>query len=56
MLIAILYRSRFLRERDIIMYLTPRIILRDQVEEKFEQFFKIFKEKPPTFGEGEVLK
>ncbi|MEM2292323.1 MAG: DEAD/DEAH box helicase family protein [Nitrososphaerota archaeon] len=54
-LIAILYRSRFLREKDIILYLTPRIILRDQVEEKFEQFFKIFKEKLPTFGEREVF-
>jgi len=49
-LILALYKLKFLRWKDIILYLTPRRTLRRQVEEKFEKVFTPFKED--LYGNG----
>jgi len=47
-LIMALYRMKSLHEKDIILYLTPRKILREQVEERFGDIFQIIKRGYPT--------
>ncbi|MEM2188026.1 MAG: DEAD/DEAH box helicase family protein [Nitrososphaerota archaeon] len=43
-LIMALYHKVFLKKKDIVLYLTPRIILKRQVEERFDEIFQIFKD------------
>ena len=47
-LIMALYRMKLLHEKDIIFYLTPRKILRGQVEDKFDNIFQTFKRMYPV--------
>jgi len=41
-LIMALYRLKMLETRNIVLYLTPRKVLKDQVEDRFEDIFQIF--------------
>ncbi|MEM0261296.1 MAG: DEAD/DEAH box helicase family protein [Nitrososphaerota archaeon] len=43
-LIMALYHKVFLKNKDIVLYLTPRIILKRQVKERFDEIFQIFKD------------
>ena len=56
-MIMALYKLRLLREKDIIIYLTPRIVLKHQVEEKFSDIFgKNSPFKMDLYGNGMKLR
>ncbi len=51
-----LYRLGAVKDGDIILYLTPRIILKGQVEKEFKKAFSIFRNRPNTIWECDYFR